>query len=169
MKLSTLVISYVIVSAAISVGRLHAQTPPAALTVNQCMTVNAGFEALRYAGAQLNDQRPAPPDARQYKLGEVRAIAAFSLSKLQRVMDAFAKARNAMAAELAADKANLDGNNFTPAAAANLNQAMQKVLDGPCDVQLDRIKLADLRLGDEGDRNQIPPSVVAALSPIIDR
>jgi|GEM_PF-2051351 len=141
------------------------------LTINQCMAVYAGLDALGWAGRQLNDTRPTPADAKQYKLGELRGAIAFDMAKLQPVMDAFQKSRNAIIAEIIGDKANLISGTqaFTAQAQAQLTDALQKILDKPCDVAPDRVRLADLHLGDTGNDNQIPPAVLAALAPILDR
>lgn len=133
------------------------------LTVSQCLGVYMGVNSLNYAGQALGDNRTPPSDAKQYKLGELRGTLSFDLAALQTVYDSVIRARTSLWKE----------NGITPdtkpdsPAMAKFLEDFQKVLDRPCDAKLTRIKLEQLRLGD--DANAIPLNVLSALEPIIDR
>ncbi len=132
------------------------------LTVSQCMLVSRGLSALDGVGATL-EQAP-PPGARQYNLGSLRWTVAKNQAQLQPVIDSFQKARGALLREVSGGS---DPKPGTPEY-DRLIARLQEILDKPCDVALARIPLASLKLGDEAGQNQIPPSVLAALAPIVD-
>jgi hypothetical protein len=133
------------------------------LTVAQCLNVLNGLNSLNYAGQQLGEPKP-PADAKQYKLGELRGTISFNIAALAQTSDATQRARTALVKEAG-------GGEIKPGTPEmeRFLAAFQVVLDKPCDAKLARFKLSELRLGDEPDRNAIPPSVLGALEPIIDR
>lgn len=149
------------------------------MTVEQCVTILTGLTSLNYAGQQLNDGTKAPDGAKQYKLGATRYNIAKDISDLQPVLTAAQRAQDDfIAKELTPLPVLTDGAKDAEKAAYFDAVAKQKVattanwtkiLLGPCTVAPGRLKAADLNIGDDSGQNQIPPSVLAAISPIIDK
>jgi hypothetical protein len=153
------------------------------LTVEQCIGVLNGLNSLNWAGQQLNepnDKKPA--DAKQYKLGDARFTISMDISSLDPVRAAFQRSQQGFLAEQpvlpAVDKdgKTADGKMATPElqqAIADQNKAFQahQIADlaKPCPVAPGRLKLQELKIGDNPDQNAIPPSVLAAFSPIVDK
>jgi hypothetical protein len=126
-------------------------------TVNQCLLIMKALRALDRAGAPLDPPPgPQPSDAKQYRLGALRMTIATNLAALSVVGDSFDRARRQLIRE--------HGGEATP----QFMDAFQKILDRPCEATLGHIKLSELKLGDGAEENAIPPTVLAALAPIID-
>jgi hypothetical protein len=155
------------VCCAISFPAFAADQKP--LTVLQCISVMNGLEALRYAGAQVMDTRPTPPDAKQYKLGAMRFTIALDISQLEQVTLSVQKAQTGFVSELPSavspDPKNPDANAVRDRA---IQANWDKLTSAECPVQPGHIKASDLKLGDGTEDNQIPPTVLSALIPIID-
>jgi chemotaxis response regulator CheB len=146
--------------------------PTDEMTVNECMNIMAGLNALRFKGAQLLDQRPVPPDAAQYKLGAARMAVALNIAALNVVANAANKAQNDFLLELAPVPTGVD-----PAARVQLDKEREKkindnwtmIMNGPCNARLVHFKEKDLKVGDGPDENAYPVNVLSSLIPIIDR
>ena len=152
--------------------------PAAPLTVEQCINILAGLNSLTWAGQQLGETPDKkPPDAKQYKLGDVRVTIAFDIESLQPVLTSYQRASQQFLGELPPVPQADAGKPQSPAAIelqADNNKkfiAFQvKALGQPCPVTINgRLKLSDLKLGDGADQNQIPVNVLAAIVPIIDK
>ena len=148
------------------------------LTVEQCLGILTGLNSLNWVGEQLGEtQDKKPADAKQYKLGEVRFTVALDIEALGPVQASYQRAAQQFVAELPIAPAVDPKNPSAPAGAqiqTDNNKRMLsfqlKALAQPCPASnLSHIKLADLKLGDGTDQNQIPVSVLAAFSPIVDR
>ena len=152
------------------------------LTIEQCINILGGLNALNYVGQPLNDPNPnkPPPDAKQYKLGPARMTIGLDISALTPVQTAAQNAQQNFFRELAPLPSNppswkpgepesserIDAaNKQNKAAAANWQEIIQK----PCNVQPAHLKERELKIGDGPDENAFPPGVLAAIWPLIDR
>jgi len=144
----------------------------AKLTLQQCISVSTALRAFDgYSGVD-KEGKSAPM---QYKLGELRK----TIYLIQAVLEPVIKANDAVRMDLLRQYLP----NGTPAmgspeyekfmgidvGAKRFTDEWQKMLAKPQDVVVPRIKLDDLNLGDPPAKNPIPPSVLSALDPIIDR
>jgi hypothetical protein len=144
------------------------------LTVEQCISILTGLNALNCVGQQLGGQCPA--DVKQYKLGEARYTIAMAIAGLGPILNAVQEAQRKYIAELGPlPPAPAEGK-----VSAEYNEAVNKqnklvganqvaLLAKPCNVQPGHLKLSELHLGDGTDQNPIPPSVLAAFAPIVDK
>lgn len=130
-----------------------------AMTIGRCLDVAAGLSALDH----YDDAATGKP--KQYKLGALRGPIGLNMAALRHVSESIEKARLGLIAEIGGGKAP---QAFDSSEIAKLNEEYRKMLDQPCDVKPGRIKVTDLRLGDGPEDNAIPPSVIAALAPILD-
>lgn len=130
------------------------------LTISRCLDVAAGLNALDH----YDDAMTGKP--KQYRLGALRVTIGLNMAALRHVSEAAEKARLGLIAEIGGGK---PPQAFDPWEVSKLNEEYRKALDQPCDVKPGRIKATDLRLGDGPEENAIPPSVIAALAPIIDQ
>jgi hypothetical protein len=153
---------------------LLATTPVRAesLTVEQCISILTGLNSLNCSGQQLGGQ--CDKDAKPYKLGEARYAIAINISALGPVESSYRKAVQGFTSELEAmPPAPTDKPDpFAPERAKQNKKfvAFQvNLLAGACGANLTHLKLSDLKLGDGPDQNAIPPSVLAAFAPIIDK
>lgn len=171
------------VSAAIILAVCAAAALPAAaqdakpLTVEQCIGVLAGLKSLNWAGQQLGeDFKARPADAKQYKLGDARLTIAMDTAALEPILTAYQRSQQGFMSEQPVLPAAADGKPVPPEVQqviAEQNRAFQKHqlddLKQPCPVTLGRIRSVDLKIGDGPDQNAIPPSVLGAFSPIVDK
>lgn len=163
---------------AIALAAALACTPASAgepFTVEQCITILSGLNSLNWAGQQLNDQgRPA--DAKQYKLGDARFTISEDIQALTGVLTVYQRAQQQFMAELPPIP-SVDQNKPVPPEVQQMQADQNKraianqiaMLARPCNVTPGRLKLGELKLGDGPDQNAIPPSVLAAIAPIVDR
>lgn len=156
--------------AAILIGVMVLTTPAIAeeMSVSQCIMLSNGISALRYVGAQLNDPRPIPAEAKQYKFD---GATLWKLARAQqRLIVIFEGYRTTYAQIVAARTADSKGaadvgaDGLTPALRAAANAEAQKVLDQPCQADIPHVKQSELRLKE----NAYPPDVLAALSYMVD-
>lgn len=145
---------YAAVAVAISLGTARADD----LTIGNCLDIAAGLSALDH----FDDPTGKP---KQYRLGALRITIGLNMAALRHVSETVDKARLGLVAEIGGGKAP---QALDPSEIAKLNDEYRKILDRPCDVKPGRMKASDLHLGDSPEENAIPPSVIAALAPIID-
>lgn len=170
---------YAAIAAVLCTAPAAAEDLAKLMTIEQCVTILTGLSSLNYAGQQLNDGAKAPDGAKQYKLGPARMSIALDISTLQPILTAAQRAQEDFAAkELPPLPTLSDGAKDAERAAyaeatakrqAAITANWTKILLGPCTVAPGRLKASDLNLGDDSGQNQIPPSVLAAISPIIDK
>lgn len=142
------------------------------LTIEECLKVLAGLNALNCAGQQIG--AACEKDAKQYKLGGARMTVALDIAALGPVDDAYRRGVQSYAAELTpippADPGKPDqfavqrGKQNADFAAFQV-QSLAKA----CPASPTHIRVTDLRVGDGADENAIPPAVLAALAPILDK
>lgn len=144
------------------------------LTVGQCLSILSGLNALNCVGQQLGGT--CDPHSPQYKLGASRYTIALDTSLLGPVFDAARRAQQQFVAEMPiipqpaagkADEREVAQARHDQDVAANNN--WNKIADAPCGVAPGHLKLSELKLGDGPDENAIPPAVLGAIAPIIDR
>jgi hypothetical protein len=156
--------THIIALAALTlISTLHAQTATPAGTAS-VRTVGDAI-ALSQALSQLDGQKkivdhgkdiPAEVVVVPYEFsGPVRFALADDLAALQVPLKAFDDAKQALAKQYPSDSNGKLSEKFLVEANAALAQ--------PVDLKLKQIKRADLQL----DRNPIPLSVLAALSPVL--
>lgn len=150
-----------VVLAAVALGA----TPVAAadsLSVGKCLEVLTGLMAL--------DRVDDGKSVKQYKFsGSARLTIALNIGELRRVSETTDKLRLGIVSGLN-DRVGVAPTDLARAAEqAKATIEYQEALEAPCTIQLGRLKIADLRVGDNGDENQIPPSVLASILPIVDR
>jgi hypothetical protein len=146
------------------------------LTVEQCINILYGLNSLNYAGQQFGDPKQAPADAKQYKLGPARMTIAFNVAALTPILTAAQSAQQGFVRELpplpAAEPGKPDSPERVDAAAKQNKQAQanwEAIIHAPCPFVPGHLKEKELKIGDGPDENAIPPSVLGALVPIIDR
>lgn len=151
-------------------------TQPPGMTIEQCLNILAGLNALDCAGKQLNDPPSAcKPDSKQYKLGPARVTVSMDIAALTPVRDGVTKENQAFISDLPplppGQPGKPDSAERVDAANAQNKLAsahLQKILAGACPVQPGRLKASDLNDGDGDGQNAIPPSVFGAIVPIVD-
>jgi hypothetical protein len=162
---------------AISTTLAHTQdAPKQPLTVYECLSIFSGLNSLNWVGQQL-DEPPAtkPAGAASYKLGDARWTLATDINALKSVYQTAHDAQDGFLRELPALPPAKDNQNSPERVDAA--QAQNKAATGnwdsinkkPCSVVPGHFKDTDLKVGDGPDQNPIPPSVLGALIPIIDR
>lgn len=143
----------------------------AEFTTEQCVSILTGLNALNCAGQQLGGT--CEPGAKQYKLGPARFTIALAVAALGPV---FASAQRAQQDYIGRELPPISGKPDDPATA--LARAKQqtlaqknwtKIMAAPCAVAPGHLKLTDLKLGDGPDDNAVPPAVLGAIAPIIDK
>lgn len=130
------------------------------LTVGQCIEVYNGLSVLNH----YDD--PVTGKPRQYKLGgSARLTIALDLSVLKSVVDSTDKARTGLIEEIMVGKPIVPNSpEFV-----KLNNEYQKVLSASCPVTPGHLDIKDMKIGDRDGDNAIPPDVIAAIVPILDR
>jgi hypothetical protein len=153
----------------------------ATYTVEQCITILNGLNALNCVGQQLNGS--CAPDAKQYKLGDTRYDIGRDISALTGILTDYQRAQQKFMAELPPipdyDHGSADHPKPVPLEVQQAQADQNKksitnqiaMLGKPCVMggPLLRLKQPDLKMGDNPDQNAIPPSVFAAFSPIVDK
>jgi hypothetical protein len=163
-------LKYVIAAMLVSSSAYAQSNEPAQLTVNQCLQVLSGLNALNYVGQQLPNggtNEPRPQTTTQYKLGAARMTIALDIAALNAVQNAAQKAQQDIFNEVSGGKPTIQP--YTPERGVYDSRITKEVLEKPCTVSPGRIKAADLKLGDGPDQNSIPPAVLSAILPIIDQ
>lgn len=153
---------------ATTIALLIATTAPAwsadALKLSECLAIMQGLNALDGHPVVIASGKPNEQVINQpYEFGNaaLRLDIAKNLSALGAVQRDAQSAQQKITAEIS------KGGEIKPGSTENLalDRQLRELLDHPCDVELKRIKAADLKL----DRNEIPGSVLAAIDPILDR
>lgn len=156
-----------VASLMISSGALAQEAPPP-LTIQKCLEILGGLNALNFAGEQIGNQNPAPANASQYKFGATRMTIALDIAALTKIQTAVRETAQAIQRETEAEIPIPENSKDSTALSAKRNERenaeLQKALDKPCNVQIARLNAADLKLTD----NEIPVGVLAVLAPIID-
>ena len=168
-------ISKMIFAAMLAIGGVAASAQDAKqLTVEQCMNIYNGLNALNCVGEQLNAYGSCKPSDKQYKLGSARITISVDLAALTPISDGARKEQQAFIADLP-PLPPLDPGKPNPArddAVSAQNKAAadswQKIIAGPCPVTPGHIKASDLNVGDGDNQNQIPPTVLGLIVPIVD-
>ena len=146
------------------------------LTVEQCITILNGLNALNCVGQQLGGS--CTPDMKQYKLGDARFTIGANIQALSGVLTIYQRAQQQFMAELPpiplADPGKPASPEITMMQADQNKRSIANqiaMLGKPCVTgsPLLRLKLSELKLGDGPEQNAIPPSVLAAFSPIVDK
>jgi hypothetical protein len=164
----------IIFAAAIATFPVVASAQDAKLTVEQCINILSGLNALNCVGQELNDYAACKPDSKQYKLGAARVAIAVDVAALTPVGDGANKEQQAFISDLPPLPAIEPGKTSSARddAVSVQNKALganwQKIISGPCPVTPGRIKFSDLNVGDGADQNPIPPTVLSHLVPLID-
>lgn len=145
------------------------------LTVEQCLSILTGLNALNCAGQQMGGS--CEPAAKQYKLGDARMSIAQDVAALAAVAAIYQRTIQGHQLEydvlppaptdqkpdpFAVDRAK---QNRDFVAFQNKELAKTCPLSGP----LVHLHATDLKIGDGTDKNEIPPGVLAAISPIVDK
>jgi hypothetical protein len=139
------------------------------LTVEQCISTLTGLNALNCAGMQLGGS--CDKDSKSYKLGDARYTIAMDIAALGPVFDAAQQAQRKFILELPAlpDAKAADYTEKSTKQSARISENWAAIMAKPCNVQPGHLKLSELHLGDSPDQNAIPPSVLAAFAPIVDK
>lgn len=169
-------VAKIFAAAALAAVAQSAAAEDTPLTVEGCLAILSGLQALGYAGQQLNESRPAPPDAKQYRLGAARFTIAMDIAALNRVSQEAQRAQQQFAAEQPSPRPAEPGKPISADERDDIVKANQRLqanwaemLKKPCSVTLGRLDESDLKIGDAPDQNQIPVAVLAALMPIISK
>lgn len=142
-------------------------------TVEQCLTILAGLNALNCADQMIGAQ--CDKGAKQYTLGPARLPISLATSALSNLANDINRAQQGFIAELPTIPPAAQGKQDDPETAArrtDQSKAVQKnwnaLMTRACPVTLPRLKLTELNVGDGPGQNQIPPAVLGAISPMID-
>lgn len=134
---------------------------PLKITVEQAWTIFNGLKALDGYQDKLKDGERVTSINVSYKFGPgLRWAVAKNEIALQAVVETYQKAARAQHAELDSTR-SLDPNSD---AGKSLAEADAKLASEITTVDLVRLKQAEFNL----DKNEIPPSVLAAISAIVD-
>lgn len=167
----------IIATAAFATSAIAQDQPK--LTVEQCITILSGLNTLNCAGQQLGGS--CAPDAKQYKLGDARYTIGANIQALTPVLTTYQRAQQQFMAELPTipdyDHGTADHPKPAPPEVLAMVTDQNKkslanqvaMLAKSCNVVPGHLKLQELKLGDDPDHNAIPPSVLGAISAIIDR
>lgn len=137
----------------------RATEPP--LTITKCLQVYGALSSLDGWQKTVDGKPVTVP----YKLGgPVRFQIAQAITALRPFQESTEKARMALLQEIGGGKQIEAGSPEL----TRLNAEYTKVIEAPCGVAMPRIKLSDLKLGDDEGQNPIPPGVLSLLMPVID-
>lgn len=158
-------------AAALSAGTALAEDAPK-LTLAQCINISGALRAFDgYTGVD-KDGKSAPM---QYKLGDLRR----PIYLAQAALETLIKSNDAVRMDLVrqhlpngtppAGTPEYDKFMATDPGARKFTEEWQARLNKTVDLVLPRLKWEDLNVGDPPAKNPVPPSVLSALDPIIDR
>jgi hypothetical protein len=139
---------------------------PKKLTVGECVDIYIGLGNLDSYERVVKESGAEKVIRGQYRLGDARMTVALNMGALKPVAEAANKTRQEILLEVG------DGKAIAPddqKAVAKATAMFEAALKEPCPVTPGRIKLSDLKIGDSPEQNQIPPSVLSAIMPIVDR
>jgi hypothetical protein len=138
-----------------------AQDAPKRMTVEQVVYLSDALSKLDRYDAVCKDGGSEKACQKLYNFGPgARWTISLDLAEAKRISAAYYLARNALVAQYA------DGGNKVPDDKFQKFQADDRlILDKPADVSFGMLRRDDLKL----DENPIPPSVLAALVPIIEQ
>lgn len=146
---------------------------PKKLTMDECVNVYLGLANLDAFDRIVKDGSGEKVVKAQYKLGDARMTIALDQGVLRPIVDAANKTRQSLLAEMGPapdDKTATAAEKAAYAkATAEAVSSFEASMKEPCPVTPGRIKLSDLKIGDGPEQNAIPPSVLAAIMPIVDR
>jgi hypothetical protein len=127
------------------------------LTVEQVVNISKGLAQLDCLKDVTGDKEVCHP----YKFSGATVLAiANDLAKTRAVLQVYQDAHNRLLATLRDATGKLPPNREI-----EFVQEDRKIADSPANIELNHIKWAELKVGTE---NQIPPSVIALIQPIID-
>lgn len=135
-----------------------------ALTNAQCQEIAAGLSGLDGYTKVIKEKDGERAVIVPYKLGALRVTISQTISTLRSRNNATEDARKALIVEISGGAPILPD---TPQWYKFMDE-WKKVLARPCGVQIARIKIGDLKLGDGPDDNPIPPSVLSLIQPMLD-
>ena len=139
---------------------------PKRLTVEECVSIYIGLSALDSYQRVVKEPSGEKIISSQYKLGDARMTVALDMSALKPIAEAANKTRQAILAEVGEGEPVKPDDQKAIARAQAMFEASMKE---PCPITPGRIKLSDLKIGDGPDQNAIPPSVLSAIMPIVDK
>ena len=139
--------------------------PQKQVTIDQCISVANGIRALDWSGEPLNYQGSPPADAKQYKLGALRVPLGFLGGSLQSVVATYTTSVRKIMLEIG-DGKPVDPK-FDSVKYMRYLQESELAAQKPCPVTLPQFRISEFNVGDKPDQNQIPPSVIGALAPIL--
>jgi hypothetical protein len=137
------------------------------LTIDDCLTILVGLNGLDGHQALTRDNTVVVLSYK-FENAKLRGIIQENIAALGAVQSNLQKVQQQIFKEVAGSKFELRPDAADPAERALLQQYQKQALDarqGPCKATLSRISLNDLRL----DKNEIPGSILAALSKILDK
>lgn len=151
------------------------------LTVRDCLQILAGLNSLNFVG-QVTPQQPPPPDAKSYRFGKpkdgetpIRLTMGFDINSLMSVQAAVTKSQQSFIDSLGPAPTHDGDKPFTPEQQRAWDRRQKDIqdngeatLNAPCSVAPGKLPASQLRAGDGDGDNQIPPSVIGVLKPIID-
>lgn len=144
---------------------------PKPLSLAQCVELYMGLTYLDGYDRVVKESGNEKIVKAQYKLGESRMTVALNQGALRPIVEAANKTRQAMLADLGPapdEKSTAEQKAAYAKALAAAMDTFERSMKEPCPVTPGRIKLGNLNLGDGPDQNQIPPSVISAIMPIVD-
>jgi len=143
---------------------IAAATPACAeppMTVAKCLQVYGALSSLDTYQKMVDGKPVAVP----YRLGgAVRFTIAQAITSLRSLADATEKTRMQLLQEVGGGKQIEPGSPEL----TKLNAEYTKVIEAPCGATIPKIKLSDLKLGDDEGQNPIPPGTLSLLMPVID-
>lgn len=158
----------------VSTATAAAAQEPAKLTIEQCLTVLAGLNALNCRDQMI--AATCDKGAPQYSLGPARLTVALAISALANVANDINRAQQQFVGELPTIPPAAQGKQDEPEVAARRTdqaKAVQRnwnaLMTRACPVSLPRLKMSELGIGDGPGQNQFPPGVLGAIAPMIDQ
>jgi hypothetical protein len=131
------------------------------LTIAKCLQVYAALSSLDGYQKVVADKPVTVP----YRFGgPVRFSIAQAITALRPFQESTEKARLALLQEIGKGKPIEPGSPEL----AQLNTEYTKVIESPCGASVPKIKLSELKLGDDDGQNPIPPGTLSLLMPVID-
>jgi hypothetical protein len=156
------IVSFVAAVLAVSVSFTFAEEPKK-LTIGECIEVYSALANLDAFDRVVKEGGTERVVKGQYRLGEARMTIALNMGALRPVIDAANKTRQQIIAEVG------EGATTKPETMVKAQEMFDRAMKEPCPVSPGHIKIGDLNLGDGPDKNQIPPSVINGVMPIVDR
>jgi hypothetical protein len=152
----------------LSIGALAApaRAEDAKLTVGKCVQMFNALSGLREYPKFSKDEKGDKTTSVPYRFGgAVRFSIAQTITALRPFAESTDRTRLDLIQEAGQGK---PPNEMTPGELAKLNAEYSKILDQPCGVTVSKIRLSDLKLGDDDGQNPIPPDTLSLIMPMIE-